>query len=499
MPDLFKLPTKRNRIKAISNSNRRTPETLNATKLAKLVQHYKDTYQVQIIINGESEQAKIVRRNKLQLFDQDVIQAYINSFKRFPLTTYVIHQCCMQPGNRRFDMKDSAFQRQHKTFIRKSFEQAIPDTMAPYSDQSTLMAALGYYDHLTLPTFNSMDYLNDEELIAIEAALESNLNTAIKRSIKRTIKTTNSHDYLREQAGDAHETKHSPSDHHLRNIMQQYIDDDLNAFSQDDALAEIKAIQAGLTEGQYVGYIFTNQGHHTTHNEVVIISKRQVIKPLEWAAPKHTQFNSHTFATPYAYSADARMWPAQNTTPQASHRGCTTLGTLYLKELLRNSAKQLREYTLCFDFTDATGAVQHFFLPSPQVLKYSQSSFYNNVIQHMLESCEDTVTVYGSNHRWYDTPTIESMLTQSLTSRQLSPASKAINRVILQNLKPFRAKWMAAYRHHTLRKRALFQPGKNQPNIYLQYKSHKPSRILPQPARAATQDDEGSAAPKRPR
>lgn len=94
------------------------------------------------------------------------------------------------------------------------------------------------------------------------------------------------------------------------------------------------------------------------------------------------------------YSADVTPFliDERRVLPQGGDVECGTLGLSYLKQYLKDNAKQLNENTLLLDI--ATGNRQrHFHLPSPQVLKYSQSELYAKLVRAMVAGNENVVTV----------------------------------------------------------------------------------------------------------
>lgn len=78
--------------------------------------------------------------------------------------------------------------------------------------------------------------------------------------------------------------------------------------------------------------------------------------------------------------------------PQGGTAECGTLGLSYLKQYLKDDAKQLNENTLLLDTTMERAPV-HFHLPSPQVLKYSQSNLYAKVVRAFVTGEQDTAIV----------------------------------------------------------------------------------------------------------
>ncbi|WP_156812378.1 hypothetical protein [Legionella tunisiensis] len=97
--------------------------------------------------------------------------------------------------------------------------------------------------------------------------------------------------------------------------------------------------------------------------------------------------------------------PMKRLQPQVDTDSCGVLGLLYLKELLKNNSKQLE----LFSFTvpvysvnaqESSEEINHkhlLFFPSPHVLRYSQSRFYNNILLAMVQSTNDEEVIKYKN------------------------------------------------------------------------------------------------------
>jgi len=96
------------------------------------------------------------------------------------------------------------------------------------------------------------------------------------------------------------------------------------------------------------------------------------------------------------YSADVTPFLVNSENlilPQAGRDECGTMSLSYLKQYLKCNAEQLNNNTLLLDLKLKSGHMHYFHLPSPQVLKYSQSNLYVKVVRAIIAGNEDVVTV----------------------------------------------------------------------------------------------------------
>jgi hypothetical protein len=160
--------------------------------------------------------------------------------------------------------------------------------------------------------------------------------------------------------------------------------------------------------------------------------------------------------------------------PQAGDTECGTLGILYLKELLKNGGDQLNNLSLRFPLSEKVlsgkDSVNRFLFPAPQALRYSQSSFYNEVLLAMLEET-DTVQISreGTN---YTVNTLQKMLSDSVkvAEEKGDTQTVAADREVLNKLPEFRKKWMQAYEATQPKRQAM---DRNEINLFLAYKAKR--------------------------
>lgn len=236
---------------------------------------------------------------------------------------------------------------------------------------------------------------------------------------------------------------------------------------------EIKCIQAALTSDKIVGYIFNDKvlTEQEGHIEPLIITKNAVIKPIHW----------HTIAATKGitpgdlqglYTSDWLTGQAQS-----SPIGCRTLSLLYLKELLKNNAEQFIQYSrFCQIYSNITNILKPptlygFYLPSPQVLRYSQSNLYNEMV---VASMQDTdIATFSHAGKTEEIVTIKKRLLDSMevALKRKDTATFNENKKLFDKLPAFRELWLKQYAIVT-EKRNAFNHEKTV-NTYLSTRSKK--------------------------
>jgi hypothetical protein len=169
------------------------------------------------------------------------------------------------------------------------------------------------------------------------------------------------------------------------------------------------------------------------------------------------------------------MTPRKATCPQASGVGCATLGLSYLKEYLKDDAHQLNHFTSMVVHRPAGGdpAVPpvRFHLPSPQVLRYSQSAFYAKLMAAMVSGRDAHAEVVHQGSSF-----------KVLTLRGILRAGGEVRRPLDGHgmkedaLDAFAGPWMEAF-EQTMRKRDTMVvqsgAGRREANLYLTYATHR--------------------------
>ncbi|MDI9817801.1 MULTISPECIES: hypothetical protein [unclassified Legionella] len=120
--------------------------------------------------------------------------------------------------------------------------------------------------------------------------------------------------------------------------------------------------------------------------------------------------------------------------------------------------------------------MNHLFFPSPQVLRYSQSTLYNNILKLMIESTKDEEVVQYKNIT-FKIKTLTSILKNSIPIAKENNDYQTAdqNEKLLENLPEFREKWLNEY-DVAMKKRESMQGNSN--NLYLSYKGCHMQEIL---------------------
>ncbi|MFT4058703.1 MAG: hypothetical protein QM652_04045 [Legionella sp.] len=253
-------------------------------------------------------------------------------------------------------------------------------------------------------------------------------------------------------------------------------------LSRESIPREIEFIQKELKENEIVGYFFTNGNVlDQDHFEVLIITSSKIIKPINWGKQVNQSGIKKALDTEditdlyFTNTQDFILkegWKSLEKQPlaQAGVDECGTLGLMYLKELLKNDSYQLNNYCKIFAFYNEKGEVVNFFLPSPHVLRYSQSSFYNKVIEAILANDEQTILTHKDKS--YSVRTLYSILQKSIVIAETKKDSVMIkqNKQLLNELEYFSEKWLKEYKNSSKKRAEMDNDGTN---FYLSYATQR--------------------------
>ncbi len=160
-----------------------------------------------------------------------------------------------------------------------------------------------------------------------------------------------------------------------------------------EAMQEVEEIRNGLKEDEIVAYIFTNNKNISeAHFEVLIKTKKAIIKPVIWNDRPQAILSQDVLTDiplyqpnlTYCFLAKDTLEPLM----QADGISCGSLGISILKKLLQNNALELKDFTLMFSFYSKSAKKNHFFFPSPSMLRYAQSSKYILFLEKILQNTE---------------------------------------------------------------------------------------------------------------
>ncbi|KTC84462.1 hypothetical protein [Legionella brunensis] len=279
-----------------------------------------------------------------------------------------------------------------------------------------------------------------------------------------------------------------------REKLEEYrvkIVEDLNnrkqkiCLTKEQSLEEIKRIQKNLGEDESVIYFFTNNVRTgPAHFEFVQIKKNEIIKPIHWFLHSSNIIGKNDLNNIFIPDISDFIKPyikPQYLQPQVDEVSCGTLGILYLKELLKNNCRQLNDFTLSlpiYKIHNREVSQGNLFFPSPHVLRYSQSSFYNDVILAMVKHDHETTIKFKDAN--YKIKPLKVILEDSikLAKADGNMALVAENQRILKNLPAFREKWLMEYKTE-IQKRKAMQGEKY--NLYLAYSTKRMQALAHHP------------------
>ncbi|WP_028380533.1 hypothetical protein [Legionella cherrii] len=390
---------------------------LNFEDLGEIFAHYGEKPGIRLIRNGD--------------FNKHILQANINGFaaqldavtaKTLPY--FNLLKIC--------EFSDSAV-------LKSSTHLSTKDLHDLYS----FLKAKGFLENNRLKKD-----LNSEQIHEIETFCQRNLSVQAKAKLEK----------LRERLSKDFKVKMLTS-----------------CLTKEQAMDEILAIQKSLGEKDMVGYVFTNNERGTritrnTHFEAVIITKHEIIKPVEWLDQPlksilyHTDegLNSAAFLSPRGDLLSKEGTPEQQVDP--SHRG--VLGVLYLKKLLQNNGKALFEDSLRIPLYDEKDQLNYVFIPPPDVMQYAPSDefikFYQKLMGKKVEIASGQPTPND----------LKELLLESKVRAYLLGDRKTAehNQNLINKLDAFSEKWLRGCEEACKKRDAMFHNNdKTSYNLYLAY------------------------------
>jgi len=152
--------------------------------------------------------------------------------------------------------------------------------------------------------------------------------------------------------------------------------------------------------------------------------------------------------------------------PQGGNAECGTMSLSYLKQYLKCNAEQLKDNTLLLDLKLKNGQMHYFHLPSPQVLKYSQSNLYGKVVRAIIAGNEDVVTVMHKDKK------IRVRTLQGLLKEEVG-VSRPDGMEIPGGIEHFRKNWVELCDISDARRSQMRVEGRN---LYASYTSQRLQR-----------------------
>lgn len=231
----------------------------------------------------------------------------------------------------------------------------------------------------------------------------------------------------------------------------------------EEALHDIQRIQAGISELQYVGYVYADLTYNKPHTEGFIVSKTRVIKIASWSLKAHETVNFDDILLPEQYAVlDLKLLGGERLQAQADDFGCSALNLSCLKQYLKNGAEQLKKYALCIPCFQNSRWV-YFFFPSPQVLQYSQMKCFNHFLRLMIEQ-DKSGTFVSEDDRAYRYMSLKKLMEEANTNEMER---------YLADWSSFRRDWLAEYQVMNMKREAM----QLYRNSYLAYRTQKLKRL----------------------
>ncbi|MGC1854135.1 MAG: hypothetical protein WA659_01990 [Candidatus Aquirickettsiella sp.] len=254
---------------------------------------------------------------------------------------------------------------------------------------------------------------------------------------------------------------------------------------------EVEAIRKSLKHDEQIGYIFTNNIDRTReHIECLVLTQGNIVKPITWdyfvdsGISRNSQllksdFNQLPLYTPdlsYFNNVDNPIKKLPH--PQADQTSCGTLCLSFLKKLLKNDAYEWKVLTLIFSFYDSYSEKKYFFLPSPSLMLYSQSSKYIDFLNKIMLEINQTAYIEAKNQNAKPIWTIQGILNHSINQAKILGDDDMIKHNLekLNELTLLRPRWRAASKQVSEKRKEMDDPGSNK-NLYLMYKTKHFERI----------------------
>jgi hypothetical protein len=236
-------------------------------------------------------------------------------------------------------------------------------------------------------------------------------------------------------------------------------------------------IQNALAENEYAGYVYVEGSADDSrgHVECLIATKTQVIKPVSWSIKVELLYTHH-----YDRAASTNLSEFASITliPQASMVGCESLSLVYLKELLKDDARQLKELCFIFPYNSIDSQkLDYFFIPSPQVLRYSQSTAYNLYIKKLVTEDESGFITHKDKQFTY-TP-IKHLLVELQLKSQKEENFELVEEIesLLDQLPHFRKRWLHAYEQMDSKRSLMHHSSFGSFNTGLQYTTRRMRKL----------------------
>lgn len=220
-------------------------------------------------------------------------------------------------------------------------------------------------------------------------------------------------------------------------------------LSPGEAAHDMTAVLArAQQEKRAIGYIYTTrnpmeakgvaQGFGHSDSYIMAPNGRVLnIVPYPTAACDEVRQRLTDAQIPFALADFSNIIPPRRpVNMQADASACGSLAVTQLKEYLRNDAHQLKEHSLVISGLQEMGEGGDFLLPSPQALRFSQSTLPLTIADAMVRESGDRAE-FTHDGRTYSVPTLSGMVRGGARCETAFGTS-------VEDLDAFRRRWCAA-------------------------------------------------------
>lgn len=283
--------------------------------LEKIVKHYQEKYGIRLIINGTTPKYQALIKERQVDFEQQKQQ-----FLEFKYAKFL--QIFFQPPNLNGANSPFSINKHMGAFI--GFYEEIYNKVLPFLDAKGKTIS-----GLSLEELRQLNEACQE--LSCKGILDAKINEFIERNF----------DYM--------------------------------GLTARESASEIKDICDELQEGEVLGYFFTGQRTSgRCHFDLYICLPGKAIRPIfyntalvryhDLGGVFHLNF---PFVEGNFFTPDLlKLYPALDLIqliPQADRTSCGTLTMMYAKELLKDDARGLKEFTLSFTYYNEKGEKEYFF------------------------------------------------------------------------------------------------------------------------------------------
>lgn len=249
----------------------------------------------------------------------------------------------------------------------------------------------------------------------------------------------------------------------LSSLLERYVIElcliEIN-FSFLDNITLKQELEQPRVNNRSIGCLFycdinMDQASDISHTELFLAKDNKICMPIDYFRVHSADIIYYKIPQPL----ENKMCPL----PVRVYE-CNLLNLLYIKALLKNDGKFLKE-SIFFEKYNSKGEIERFFVPHPEVLKYSYSNKYNEYILSLTSN-----GLFYHEQKAYKNPSIGEMLLESIKNieKLKSDDPKAIteeieeilkaNEILLEELPSINEKFITYYKIVTdYRKKIAFE------------------------------------------